>query len=89
MEVRKPLQTALAVRPVGRELVAALVAQQRHRRLEVEARQRQQRAQEHTDFSHTQAQRRRGREQGRQIPRLRRGRCGRHRPRHADRRPRQ
>ena len=67
LKPRKALQPALAVRPVGRELVAALVAQQRHRRPEIEAGQRQQGAQEHPNFGDTQAQRRGRREQGRQL----------------------
>ena len=44
MKIRKPLQAARAVRPVGRELVAPLVAQQRLGGPEVEALLRQQRA---------------------------------------------
>ncbi len=54
VQVCKPLQAAFAVCPVGRELVAALVAQQRHGGPKVETRQRQHGAQQHPYFGHAQ-----------------------------------
>src|SRR2546423_4969238 len=64
VERLKAPQALLAVGPIRGELVAAVIAQQRYHRQEVETRQRQQGAQQQAHLGDAQAQRRRGREQG-------------------------
>jgi hypothetical protein len=67
LERLKALEPPLAMRPVGGALVPALIAQQRDRCQQVEARQGKKGAQEQAHLGYAQTQGRRGREQCRQI----------------------